>query len=140
MLPSTLRGTEDAPLNVDLSGVQFSDPENDILALRLTASEGRIDLGAATSGVTVSQTGTATAALYGTAAALEAYLQTVNAVQYTGAQDVFGDAAATLTLTVSDGDAETIAGVISIDLADAVDSQTAVDGENHLIGGLGRTF
>ncbi len=137
-LPVTIAGNEDEAFDVDLSGILLTDPDASSvpIALTLQASTGRIDL-AAGAGVSVFLTGTNTALVYGTASALEAYLQNSGTVRYTGAQDVFGDNVATLTLIGSDGLAQTNFGTIAINLADVADTVIGGPKNDRLIGGSG---
>ncbi|MDO6481754.1 FG-GAP-like repeat-containing protein [Shimia thalassica] len=137
-LPVTIAGNEDEAFDVDLSGILLTDPDASSvpIALTLQASTGRIDL-AAGAGVSVFLTGTNTALVYGTASALETYLQNSGSVRYTGAQDVFGDDVATLTLIGSDGLAQTNFGTIAINLADVADTVIGGSKNDRLIGGSG---
>lgn len=93
-LPTLLAANEAVASDMDLSGPTLSDAETDPLILTIAASTGVLT---ATSfgGVFVLTSGTDMLSLFGTTAALNAYLQSSDAIQYTGPQDVFGDSAAT---------------------------------------------
>jgi hypothetical protein len=103
-LPTEITVTENTASNVNLSAASFSDVDSGAnpVTLALAASQGTLtapDSG----GVTASGSGSASMTLSGTAADIDAYLNTASNIQYTGPENVFGDSAATLTLTANDG-------------------------------------
>lgn len=131
-LPSDVSVLEDTASNVDLSAVTLSDTNTSIaIAIQLVASAGLLE--AASAGdVTVEGSGTGILTLTGTVPDLDAYLNNAAAIQYTGASNVFGNDAATLTLTTDNGAAEL--GVVNVDIADVVDTQNGDDTPNPLVG------
>jgi hypothetical protein len=103
-LPPAQVVTEDLAGGLDLSALTLADPDAgaaDVLTLRIAASAGTL---AATSGggVVVAGSGTGTITLSGTLANLNAFVDVVGNVGYTGALNVNGNGAATLALAVSD--------------------------------------
>lgn len=134
-------GNEDETFAVDLSGVQLDEPDgtNQLFVLSIVASGRRIDLAAAVPGVTMPETGGTTARISGFEGTLESYRSTVGAVTHTGATDVFGDGAATLTLFGCDASgAIADFGTITANLADLADTQTGTFGNDTLIGDAGK--
>ncbi|MCD0459664.1 cadherin-like domain-containing protein [Roseiconus lacunae] len=119
-LPSDITVTEDAASNVDLSGVTLADPDGDSLTLTLTASGGVL---AASSGggVTAGGSGTGTLTLSGSASNLNAFLDTSSNVQYTGPNNVSGDDAETIAVSVNDGGAPVGLGTINVDITNVAD-------------------
>ena len=100
--PTDITVTEETQSNVDLSSVDFSDVDSaGTVFVTLTASEGTLT---AAGGITTSGSGTASVTISGTFAAIETYLNTANAITYTGATNDSGDNAATLTVAANDDD------------------------------------
>lgn len=131
-LPTDVSVLEDTASDVDLSPTTLSDTNTSIaIAIQLVASAGLLE--AASAGdVTVEGSGTGTLTLTGTVPDLDAYLNNATAIQYTGALNVFGDDAATLTLTTDNGAVEL--GVVNVDITDVADTQNGDDGPNVLVG------
>ncbi len=125
--PADLTVLEDTASNLDLSGMSFADVDGDPLTVTMSVNAGML---AATSGggVTVGGTGTGTLTLAGTAAAINTFLDTASNVQYTGALNVNGDDAATLTVSASDGQGGTLATnqVINLDITGQNDAPTVI--------------
>ena len=113
--PSSVSATEDTATGVDLSGLSFADVDGDDLMVTVAASAGTL---AASSGggVTIGGSGTGTLTLSGSASAINSYLDTLSNVTYTGASNVNGTGAATLTVSASDGNGGSLASNPSIDV------------------------
>jgi len=127
-LPGAATVFEDTSSNLDLSALTLSDPDvTDVLTVVLAASAGTMVADNIT-GVTTTGSGTSTLTLVGTATAIDAYLNSANAVRYTGAQDVFGYNAATLTLTGDDGSGVFQFGTVNINITNV--------NETHVLTGL----
>ncbi len=71
--------------------------------------------------MTVTNSGTGAITLTGTAAAIDAFLNTASAIQYTGALNANGDDAATVTITADDGSGAVELGVVNIDITAVID-------------------
>ena len=124
--PTDVSVFKDTLSNFDLSAVTFADEEGKPLTATLTASAGTF--AASNSGsVTVSGTGTGTLTLAGTVANLNAWLDTVSNIKYTGASNVSGNNAATFTLKANDGtvDSSTASGNIDVVAPPAVTGVTS---------------
>ena len=118
-LPSDVTVAQGVASNLDLSAVTVADADTTgAIVLTLTASTGTMT---ATSGggVTLSGSGTGTLTLSGTASAIDAYLNSASAIQYTGASGVSGNNAATLTVTANDGSGVVTLGTVNIDITAA---------------------
>ncbi|WP_417451394.1 VCBS domain-containing protein, partial [Kordiimonas sp.] len=132
-IPDDVTVLEDTESAVDLSGVTFDDPDSDIITVTLTASGGTFsapaDGASVGSGVTETLVNSTTISLVGTAADLSSYLDDTDAIQYTGAEHVNGDDAATITVTANDddGSGDVILDTINIDI-------TAVNDEPEFTG------
>ncbi|NVJ98598.1 MAG: DUF4347 domain-containing protein [Alphaproteobacteria bacterium] len=116
--------TEETAGNVDISASAFSDVDSSgSVTVYLIADTGTLS---ATSGgsVTVGGSGTGTLSLSGTFSNINTFLDTASAVQYTGATDVSGDDAATLTVRANDGDGSgnVDLGTVNIDITDVNDN------------------
>ncbi|CAD5286494.1 DUF4347 domain-containing protein [Halomonas sp. 156] len=121
--PSDITVTEDTASNVDLSSVAFADADGDSLTVTLTASAGT--LAASSSGsVTVAGSGTGALTLSGSAADINAYLDTISAIQYTGAENASGDNAATLSLKANDGTVDSSTTTVNLDITAVNDAPT----------------
>ncbi|QKS25843.1 DUF4347 domain-containing protein [Vreelandella titanicae] len=121
--PSDITVTEDTASNVDLSSVTFADADGDSLTVTLTASAGT--LAASSSGsVTVVGSGMGALSLSGSAADINAYLDTISAIQYTGAENASGDNAATLSLKANDGTVDSSTTAVNLDITAVNDAPT----------------
>ncbi len=122
-VPSDITVVEDTASNVDLSAVTFSDGDDTDLIVTLSVDAGTL---AATTGggVTVTGSGTASLELSGNIDDINTYLDTTDAVQYTGAADANGDNAATLTITANDdnGSGDVNVGSANIDITNVNDA------------------
>ncbi|MCC1494328.1 FG-GAP-like repeat-containing protein [Cognatishimia sp. F0-27] len=128
---------EDTASPVDLSGLTVADPDDgDSLTLSITATSGTLDA-SDSGGVSVAGSGSGLLSLMGSVSALNAYLQNVSAVQFTGPEDVFGPAAATLALALGDGIANVQLGTLSVNIADVLDVQTGTPQPDRLVGDNG---
>ncbi len=125
--PSDVTVTEDTASNLDLSTTTFVDNDaGDTLTVTLAASAGTMTA-ASSADVTIGGPGSGSLTLSGTAANINSYLDNVSNIQYTGAQNVNGDNAATLTISASDGDASLISNpTVNIDIT-AVNDAPVVD-------------
>ena len=138
-LPPDVTATEDTYLSLDLSAMTLSDADaNDTVTLSLTASAGILK---ATNGGGVAVTGTGTSALTltGTAADIDAFLNTASNILYLGAVNASGDNAATLTLSANDGSDAVMLGTVNIDIVGVNDrpvltgfAASAAFGENTI--------
>ena len=129
-LPTDISVTEDTLSNVDLSGASFSDADGDDITLTLTASAGAFasptDGAGVGSGVTETLVSSTVITLLGAPADINTYLDTASNVQYTGASNVSGDNAATLTVVANDGagSGDVNLGTVNIDIIAANDDPT----------------
>lgn len=123
-LPTDVTVTEDTASNVNLSAATFSDVDGDSLTVTLTASAGTF---AASSGggVTIGGSGTGVLALAGTASNINTYLDTASNIQYTGASNVNGNDAATMSVKANDGTVNPTLGTVNFDITAVNDSPTA---------------
>jgi hypothetical protein len=131
-LPSDVTVTEDTASNIDLSAITLSDLDagSGNISLTLTASAGT--LAATSSGsVTVSGSGSGEITLTGTLANVDTFLNTASSIKYTGAADVNGNNAATLTVKINDGGntgtgggSDVTLGTVSVDITAVNDDPT----------------
>ncbi|MBK1670374.1 hypothetical protein CKO28_20325 [Rhodovibrio sodomensis] len=102
--PGTVSFTEDTAGNLDLSAANFGDVDsgNSNVTLTLAAGAGTM---ASTSGgsVSIGGSGSGTLTLTGTATAIDTYLDTASAIQYTPAADANGSPATTIAVSADDG-------------------------------------
>jgi len=107
--PADLTVVEDVESNIDLSAVIFTDGDAgaDTVTNTLTASAGTFsepaDGSAVGSGVVETKVDATQITLVGLAADITTYLDTVTHIKYTGASNVSGNDAATITLSATDG-------------------------------------
>jgi hypothetical protein len=138
-LPTDVTVTEDVASDLDLSAITLSDPDGDALTVVLAASAGTMT---ATSGggVTVTNSGTGAITMTGAASAIDSFLNTASAVQYTGASNANGDNAATVTISANDGSGAVTLGVVNIDIitgTGGTDTLTPTSGDDAINGGGG---
>ncbi len=134
-LPTDITVEENAASNVDLSAATFSDADSGASDVTLTITAGSGTLTASSSGgVAISGSGTGTLTLGGTASKIDTYLNTASNVQYTGALNVTGNDADTLTLTGNDGGntgsgggGDVALGTVNVDIT-AVNDDPAISG------------
>ncbi|MCH6258864.1 Ig-like domain-containing protein [Puniceicoccaceae bacterium K14] len=122
--PTDLDAVEETRSNIDFSSATFVDPDAESsLTVTLTASSGILT---ATSNGDVTATGSDANELIlsGTIDNINTYLDTVSAIQYTGATDIVGDNAATITVTGNDGDGsgDIFFATINLDIANINDA------------------
>ncbi|WP_417457102.1 DUF4347 domain-containing protein [Kordiimonas sp.] len=105
-LSDELSFAEDTEGNVDLTGVTVADIDGDTVTVTLTVSGGSFttladgqDVGAGVEEVTLAPP---VITLEGTPDDINTYLSTAGNIRYTGAENVNGEGAATLTVSVSD--------------------------------------
>ena len=127
-LPTDITVTEDIASDVDLSIASFGDIDsgaNDI-TLTVVADSGVLS-GVDTGGVVATGNGTGTLVLTGRSLEIDTYLNTASNIRYTGALNVNGTAAATLTLTADDGGNSGAGGGGTVALGSVNIDITAVD-------------
>ncbi|MEH6836649.1 beta strand repeat-containing protein, partial [Falsihalocynthiibacter arcticus] len=132
-LPSDVTAFEAAASSLDLSAVHFGDAGADAtFALTLTADSGTLE---ATSSGTVTVTGSGTGALIltGLPADIDAFLNTATAIQYTGAADVTGNNAASITLTANDGGTVEALGAVNVDITPVLETQVNTNTNNQQV-------
>jgi hypothetical protein len=125
-LISDVSFTEDTAANLDLSAATLSDVDTTgSVTLTLTASAGTLS---ATSGGGVTIGGSASAALTlaGTIADIDSYLNGANITHAPG-ENLAGNDAATVSLSVNDGGTNTALGSVNIDITPVNDAPTAAD-------------
>ncbi len=127
-LPSDITVVEDTASNVDLSAATLADVDSSGSNFTLTITAGAGTLAASSGGgVTVTNSGTSAITLTGTVSNIDAFLNTASNIQYTGATNVNGNDATTLTMTANDqdGSGDLNLGTVNVDI-------TAVDDEPTL--------
>ncbi|MHA7108989.1 Calx-beta domain-containing protein [Sunxiuqinia elliptica] len=131
-LPTDITVTEDIASNVDLSAATFGDVDagSNSIALKLTVGAGTLTASSG-GGVTVGGSGTSILTLTGTASNIDTYLNTASNIKYTGASNVNGNDAATLSLTANDGGntgsgggTDVALGTLNVDIAAVNDAPT----------------
>ncbi|WP_138429678.1 putative Ig domain-containing protein [Fodinibius saliphilus] len=129
-LTSDVSITEDTESNVDLSTATFADVEGDNLTITLTASAGTFstpaDGSGVGSGVTETLVSSTEITLAGSPGDLNTYLDTNTNIKYTGASNVSGDNAATITVEANDGNGsgDVSLGTVNIDITGVNDNPT----------------
>ena len=121
-LPTDVTVIEEIASNVNLSALTLTDLDvNDSLTVVLTASTGILTAGSS-GGVTVTGSASGTLTLVGTAAAIDTFLNNVAAIRYTGASNVDGDNAATVTVTTNEGSGAVTVGVVNVDITNTTEA------------------
>ncbi|MGB0944324.1 MAG: cadherin domain-containing protein, partial [Marinomonas sp.] len=129
--PTDITVTEDVASNVDLSAVTFADLDGDNLTVTLTASAGTL---AATSSGSVTVGGSSSAmTLTGTAANINAFLDTASNIQYTSAANANGDDAATLTIKANDGTVDSATSTVNLDITAVNDAPVISSGSTGTV-------
>ncbi|WP_176445065.1 calcium-binding protein [Maliponia aquimaris] len=138
-MPTVLNLSEEVPGHIDLSGVKFNSlgSKKNVLTIFVSTNSGTLDA-AAGSGVAVSGAGTGVLALMGKLSDLMTYLGNPTALSYTGAKDVFGIGAATLSFAVQSDKYIMSLGAIPVNLADVTDTVTGTALDDTLYGEAGR--
>ncbi|MEC8482262.1 MAG: DUF4347 domain-containing protein, partial [Pseudomonadota bacterium] len=129
-IPASITVNEDTASNVDLSDVSFADAEDNNLTVTLSTSAGTLTATSKDS-VTVGNSGTGALTLYGSAADINAYLDTAANIQYTGATNAAGVNAATLTIAANDGTVNPTLGTVNIDITAVNDAPTITDSQSY---------
>ena len=134
-LPLELKMQEDSQAFLDLSDVKFRKfgKKRDVVTIELNASEGTFDAVAGKK-VTITGAGTDTLILTGKLKHIRKYLKNDEAISYAGAQDDFGDNAATLTLAATAKGQTVTLGSINVDIEDVPDDQMGTSAADTLIG------
>ncbi|MGO2233527.1 MAG: DUF4347 domain-containing protein, partial [Marinomonas sp.] len=128
--PATISVTEDTASNLDLSSVVFADVDNDNLTVTLSIDKGSFsspaDGSGFGSGVTETLVDSKTITLSGSATDINTYLDTASNIQYTGANNVSGNGAATLTISANDANSASLASnsTVSINITEVNDAPT----------------
>lgn len=136
--PSDISVLEDTASNVTLSAVQFADVDNDALTVTLTVNNGTFE--------SLSSAGTLTSralssdkkviTLAGSAANINAFLDTASNITYKSATDASGDNQALITITANDGTNNLASNpTVNIDITEVNDAPTLSLGSNISIGG-----
>ena len=136
--PADVAVIEDAATNVDLSGIDFADPDeaNGVLRVTLaTSSDGTLHA-ISSGGVTVGGSGTTAITLDGTLADLNAFIDNVTNIQFTGSQDAYGNDVDTISVTINDNGNSGSGGGGDVLLATINADITAVN-DSPVIAGLG---
>jgi hypothetical protein len=109
----------DVASDVTLSAVILGDVDNNAgFTLTLMANRGAFNV------VPVTVTGIGALVLSGLASEIDAYLNPVSAIHYTGAQDVAGDAVALITLTSINGLGDDALGSVGVNITNVNDART----------------
>ena len=130
-VPTDVTVTEDTASNVDFSAITFSDIDSATITVTLTASAGTFstpaDGAGVGGGVTETLVSSTVITLVGSPADINTYLDTASNIQYTGANNVSGNDAATITVTANDGDGSgnVNLGTVNIDITAVNDAPTA---------------
>ncbi len=133
-LPGSLALLEDTSSNVDLSTAVFGDTDGDNITVTLALDSGAFST-PGDGGTTVTETlvNDQTITLVGAAADINTYLDTVTNIQYTGAANVNGDAAATITVTVADFAQSASAETVNINITAVNDAPSFTAGPDQSI-------
>ena len=115
IIPTDILVVQATASPVDLSSVEFADIDSDDLTMTITASTG-IFTGEPIAGITVSGSGTSEISLFGSVDDLNNYLEIISNIEYTGANDIYGDNAATFTIVVDDGDLFSSISTVNLDI------------------------
>lgn len=137
-LPTDLLFDEDTAGNVDLSEIKFNSiaKKSETMTLEFKVGDGTLDA-TGTQDVTVTGGGTGTLYLTGTRDDITDFLNDGTAVTYTGAQDVFGEDVAAISLRAAvDGDLIDL-GSMNVDIADVRDDIIGTQRDDTLSGDRG---
>ncbi len=129
-IPTDVTVTEDTASNVDLSAVTFADVDNASLTVTLAASTGTFstpaDGAGVGAGVTETLVNATTITLAGSPADINTYLDTASNIQYTGASNVNGNDAATMTINANDSTVNPLLGTVNLDITAVNDAPTDI--------------
>ncbi|NGP90242.1 beta strand repeat-containing protein, partial [Fodinibius halophilus] len=129
-LPSDISVTEDTESNLDLSSSVFADADGDNITVTLTASAGTFstpaDGSGVGSGVTTTKVSSTVITLAGSPGDINTYLDTNSNIKYTGASNVSGDNAATISVEANDGNGsgDVSFGSVDVDITAVNDNPT----------------
>ena len=132
-LPASVTVTEDSQSNVDLSAASFADIDSASITVTLTASAGIFATPADGAGVGGGVTETLQSAtvitLVGAPADINTYLDTASNIQYTGASNIAGDNAATVTVRANDGDGsgDIVLATVNLNISNTSDAPSGSD-------------
>ncbi|MCG8568397.1 MAG: DUF4347 domain-containing protein, partial [Desulfobacterales bacterium] len=124
-LPTSVTMTEDTLSNLDLSALTLADVDSTDPDFNLSITAGSGTLTATSDpNITISGSGTGTLSLVGSVANINTYLNTSSNIQYTGAANVQGTNADTLTLTGDDqdGSGNVSLGTVQVDITNVNDA------------------
>lgn len=138
-LPVAVGADEETAGVIDLSGVKLNSlgPKKDTVTLTISASSGTLEA-LPGSGVTVDGNGSGTISLTGSLKALSKYFENASALSYTGAKDVFGTSAASLSFSVVTPRKSYFLGEVAMDIADVSDDLIGTPEDDTLTGEAGR--
>ncbi|MFO6424100.1 choice-of-anchor U domain-containing protein [Motilimonas sp. KMU-193] len=102
-VPGSVNAVEDTESNLDLSALVFADSDGDDLTVTLDINSGTFSAVTSAGGVTATRVSSTQVKLVGSAANINTWLDTASNLKYTGASNVSGNAAATLTISANDG-------------------------------------
>ena len=154
-IPTDISIIEDIAIDIDLSSLEFTNINEDNLTVTLTVSTGTFAGVDGIAGVTVSGTGTSELILTGNISDIHTYLDTASNIEYTGASNVYGNNAATFTITANNGILSSelvVPSIVNLDIGrflvgtsgnDTIVGTSAGDiieglaGRDNLIGGSG---
>ena len=102
--------------DVDLSGIDFVDADDNDIRVTLTASTGTFTGTTGITGVTVFGNETFELELIGSINDIHNYLDTVSNIQYTGETHINGDNAANFTITANDGLFDSSTSTLKLDI------------------------
>ncbi|CAO1661878.1 hypothetical protein NYA30BAC_01419 [Halomonas sp. NYA30] len=135
--PPTVTGTvadisleEESTTNVDLSALEFVNADSDELTVTLSVDSGTFSEPAdgKSDGVITTKVTDTQITLAGPTSAINTYLDTASNIQYTGAENISGDNAATLTISAEDGNGSSLAEnvTVNLDITDVNDAPTNI--------------
>ena len=135
-VPLQLTAEEDTASNLDFANLAFRDGDGNRLTVTLAVSSGTLTAKDGT-GLRISGSGTDTLHLVGSTASINSFLRLSGNVQYTGAANANGDAAAALVLSATDGHGGRLRSdpVINIDISavnDAPEDVPLITGTEEL--------
>ena len=118
-LPASITVTEDVASNVDLSSATFADLDAGLsdVSLVITAAAGTLSA-VSGGGVSISNSGTSSINLFGTASNINTYLNTASNIQYTTASN--SNTATNLTFVANDGGNSGAGGGTSVSVGSSV--------------------
>ncbi|MGB5556411.1 MAG: calcium-binding protein [Paracoccaceae bacterium] len=126
---------EDTTSSIDLSAMKlkYKGSKKEIVSVTLSADQGTLEADS-TKKVHVTGSGTGALTFTGTVKELDKYFNNSTAIEYTGAQDAFGEGAATFTLTADAGGNTVTLATAEVDITDTPDVRTGTPGADTLIG------